>query len=183
MTKTAQTCEYCNKPCKSLAGLKAHQRHCKAKTATPTKSITTTADNTLDTNYRVDIGKALKLRLDNKLSYQAIGDKLGCSKQHIHQALTPFLKLIDNPEALHAYQNNRANLLDAAEMELLTKIVDPDKLQKASLNNMAYAIGNLNNLSRLERGQSTSNVINIHQDIKELRQHEGRSYDSDVPGP
>ena len=49
-------------------------------------------------------------------------------------------------------------LLSAAEFELLRKLVDAGKIEKASLNNMAYAFSQIHTARRLEDGKTTSNV-------------------------
>lgn len=106
----------------------------------------------------VDIGHALKLRLKNHLSYQQIGIRLGTSAQTIQQRLKRFESLIDDPQLLSAYRDNRADLIDAAHMALLPDLLDPAKRESASINNLAYALKQLHEMGRLERGLATSHV-------------------------
>lgn len=116
--------------------------------------------DTTDTHppNEIDVAKALTLRLTRGLTYQEIGDKFGVSKQAAHQALSKFTKLIDNPQLVKSYKNNKADMLEALELELVIDLADKDKRDKASLNNIAYAVKNINEMIRLERGQSTQNV-------------------------
>lgn len=106
----------------------------------------------------LDLQKVVSLRLHNKLTYEQIANQFGVSKQCIHQKLKPLLKMMNNPEATQAYRENRAEFLDNVERELTSHLLDPSKLKAASVNNLAYAVSQLNNIGRLERGQSTSNV-------------------------
>ena len=124
-------------------------------------TLTDSQNDPLEKFNRVDVGKALKLRLVNKLPYRAIGDQLHCSHEAVRKALKPFLKLIDNPLAIEGYQANKAALLTAAEMRLLKSIMDEDAIDKASLNNRAYAFDKISNQGHLARGEATAN-INYH---------------------
>jgi len=128
-------------------------------------------DDQLSKKYQtIDTKRALKLRLVNKLSYGEIAKQLGCYKSSVHKSLQPFLKLINNPDQVQAYQENKAALLTSAEMILLNEIVDQDKLKSASLNNAAYAFGQISQQGHLARGEATSNV-NYHvlsQSVEEM---------------
>jgi len=138
-------------------------------------------DTSLD-NQRVviDVNKALKLRIEHNLSYRDIADKLGVSKSAVHQALQRFHKLITNPESVIAYRENKANLLDAVELELVSNLADSEKLKKASINNLAYSISQIDHIKRLERNQSTANIaysdgVRHHDSLKaQLAENESK---------
>mgnify|MGYP001583849458 CR=1 FL=1 len=117
-----------------------------------------TTDIDHDRKRKIDISEALKLRLVKHWTYQEIGDKYGATKQAVHDALKPFNDLIKDPEAIQAYQENKANLLTSIEMELAKSMIDGGKLKDASLNNVAYAFNNVFNANRLERNQSSLNI-------------------------
>lgn len=107
----------------------------------------------LDTKpAKIDIGKALKLRLSG-LSLDQVGQLCGgVSRQAIDQALAPFKIFLNNPAAVAAYQENKAPILEHVEMTLVTDLLDNDKRQKASLNNVAYAYQQVASSLRAERG-------------------------------
>lgn len=107
---------------------------------------------------KVDVLQALRLRVQNHLSYQEIADRLGCTKGAVWQTLSAFKNLVENPEAVGGYIDARAKLLTAVEFELLKDVLDAEKRQKASLNNTAYAFQQVFNARRLTEGQSTDNV-------------------------
>lgn len=115
----------------------------------------------LKNNAIIDVTKALKLRLEKGLSYDEIGKIFGVTGQAVYQRLNSFKKYIDNPEIIQAFNENKVNILTVVEQELVSNLLAPDKVKKASLNNIAYALQNVSNINRLEQGKSTSNV-NIH---------------------
>ena len=50
------------------------------------------------------------------------------------------------------------NLLQGTERVLIGNLLDPEKLKKASVNNLAYAFTQIHNAGRLEAGLSTEYV-------------------------
>jgi hypothetical protein len=95
------------------------------------------------------------------MTYDMIAKQLGCPKSTLHCALKPFLQIIDQPEAVAGYKANKADILEATQMSLLTEFSDTEKRKKATLGNVAYAVDKLDNMIRLERGQSTSNIATL----------------------
>jgi len=120
----------------------------------------------LPRSRKVDVGKALELRLRG-YSYQDIANRFKCQKSTVCQALQKFLKLLDNPDLVNAYKQHEADILAAAKSRIVTRIIEPSVLKKASVNNLAYAFTQLNQAERLSRGQSTQN-IDIHSQIEKL---------------
>ena len=107
---------------------------------------------------KIDVAKALVLRLTRGLTLQEIADKFGVTKQAVHGALARFDNLLKNNDIRPTYQANKASVLENIQVEILSNMVDPARLEKASVNNLAYAAGQLDNMIRLERGQSTANI-------------------------
>jgi len=124
---------------------------------------------------RVDINKALKLRFKNDLSYQEIGKQLGVTGDAVHKRLKKFKKLLSDPAATKAYEENKANFLSAAEQELLVHLVDDKKIKDASLNNVAYAFQQVSNFNRLAQDKSTSNL-----DIRSMQLHSQNELEASV---
>jgi len=131
----------------------------------PKKSKALTKASKTRTDAIIDLQQAIKLRLVNHLSYADIGKQLGVSKQAVHQALSRLTDLIKDPQLVQAFRTHKAEILESAQMEMLTNIVDSDRLKKASVNNLAYAASQLDNMIRLDRNQAT--------DIKDYRVMEG----------
>ena len=129
-------------------------------------------------NTVIDVGRALTLRIDKNLSYQEIATQLSketgykLSKEGVYKRLRPFTKLIEDPTAIKAYETNKESLLSAVEHQMLVEMVNPDKLEKASTNNIAYAFQQIFNANRLQRDKSTSNVSvkSVVEDIRRRKE-------------
>ena len=110
------------------------------------------------TGNHCDLSKALKLRIINGLSYEEIGKLTGTSKQAVHQALKPFLEMLQNPDAIQTYRDNRALLFDAAAVQLLQHAIDEAKLKQTGPGTLIRALSELFKMARLETGESTENI-------------------------
>jgi predicted DNA-binding protein YlxM (UPF0122 family) len=112
----------------------------------------------------VDTSKALSLRLENNLSYQQIADIQGVSKQAIHAALKELLPT----EETNVYKNQRADILANLQTKIIKSIDDAD-IKKAPFGSRILAMAQLIDKERLERGQSTENIAQIHGDIAKIK--------------
>lgn len=121
---------------------------------------------------KIDVEKALKMRLKNGLTFQEIADHFGVSRQAIHQRLSRFIDILGDADTIKAYEEHKPSLLSAVENKLLQQLIDGDKLEKASLNNAAYAFNTIYQCNRLERGKSTENVS-----IKSITEHYSKELD------
>lgn len=108
--------------------------------------------------YNFDVLKAYRLRVLNHLSYQEIADQLDEPKSSVYKALAQLVALTHDHERMAQYEEIRPALLSAAEERLLASLVDEETIEKASLNNRAYAFQQLHNARRLEAGQSNQNI-------------------------
>ena len=123
-------------------------------------------NNKTATHYaKVDLEIACKLRFKDKLTYQAIAERLGCTHQSVQAKIKNFLKYLadDNDlEAIHdnisAYNQHKGELHDLVEYKLLTESVNPKRLKNASVNNVSYAYNNVFRNNQLIKGQATENV-------------------------
>lgn len=106
----------------------------------------------------IDVTKALQLRLQHGLSYRDIACQLKCSKSGVHDALKKIDHIIDDPELTKAFRVSKADLVEAVQLKYLAHMSDETTIKAASANNAAYALGQLNNIIRLDRDQSTSNA-------------------------
>lgn len=105
-----------------------------------------------------DLIKAWKLRVLNKLTYSEISEQLQVPETTVYNALQRIQSLIPNPEEREAFSSVKPQLLDGVEQQLVASLVEPDRLAKASLNNVAYALTQVHTIRRLEEGKSTENV-------------------------
>jgi hypothetical protein len=135
-------------------------------------------------SYNFDILKAYRLRVLNHLSYQEIADQLGEPKSSVYKALAQLVALTHDHERMQQYEEIRPALLSSAEERLLASLVDEDTIEKASLNNRAYAFQQLHNARRLEAGKSNLNIGLLGRLIvraeEELGQPKSTKGDGDV---
>jgi len=106
----------------------------------------------------VDITRALDLRIKKGLSYNEIGRRMGVSGESVRTKLIRFEKLMSNGEDIVAFRALKSDILDGVELSLLNDLMDEEKRKGASLNNIAYAVKNVYDMNRLEKGQSTANI-------------------------
>ena len=130
------------------------------------------SDNPQDKADRPDLPgwnfkKLLKLRIDKGLSYNQIETLTGIPHSTLHERLKWIDNLIKNPEELDGYRDNRASILSSVELEMVRDMADETRRSKASLNNVAYAFGQLHMARRLEEGKSTSN-LSVHATLIEV---------------
>ena len=103
----------------------------------------------------------LELKLQGR-TYQEIATKYKCSPQNIQQRIKGIYTLLDK-ESLDAYKANKANILDAVELELISKLHQSDKTKMNTLQlSTAYAI--IFDKNRVNSNLSTEN-INIRGSI------------------
>ena len=116
---------------------------------------------------KIDVSKALKLRLQGN-TFDEIGAIFDCTGSAVHQALSKFEQFINKvePGQLTAYSEQRAELFNVVEHHLTESLLDGDALQKASLNNRAYALKVIHEARRLESGQSTTNLSVLGQIVQ-----------------
>lgn len=112
----------------------------------------------------IDVAKAIELRFKG-LSFSEIG-KLqgGVSPQAVQQRIARFSKFLEDPQAVTAYRDNEAQLLDGVRMELITSLVDDVRAKgkhKLSGYQKVGMYGILFDKMRLLRNESTANVSNL----------------------
>jgi predicted DNA-binding protein YlxM (UPF0122 family) len=114
-------------------------------------------DNLPEEPNRIDLALAIDLRFKHNLSYREIAARLGVCHQAVQQRLNSVIKLLGEPDENNAYDKNRAHFLTGIERQLIKQLIDKNKIKKATLGNVAYALDKVNNILRLERGQATNN--------------------------
>jgi hypothetical protein len=110
---------------------------------------------------KYNLSRALKLRIQQGISYEAIARIMHVDPSTVVRGLKPLEALLQNPELVAASQDHMPTLLDSAKLTLLSSMVHPERIAKASVNNLAYAMTQVDTISRLDRGQSTSNVSGL----------------------
>lgn len=119
----------------------------------------------------------LKLKLQG-LPNQKIGEQFGVTRQAIDKRLKGLWNVLD-PEKIDNYKRNRMSLLDAAEAEALTQVLQslmqPELAKKIPFLHKVTGFGVLFDKRRLEAGESTSNVAwhglieHVHRELERPR--------------
>src|SRR5208283_5903762 len=112
---------------------------------------------------RIDISKALDLRLNHNLSYSKIGKQLGVSAQAVHQRLHKFNKIIDDPEVIDAHDKNTDKLLSGGMFKVLSAALDDKKIKAASTLQLVTSYGVLFDKRRLFNNLATN--ISVTYDL------------------
>jgi len=134
-----------------------------------TQALAVEVSNNLPNVYgKIDITEAFKLRFQKHLTYKEIADRMGVAAPSVHGALKRFLHILHNPEESATYEQNRAQILTAVEFRLVNQLANKKKIKAASLNNIAYAVAQINNMIRLEKGQPTSITESLDADLSGL---------------
>ena len=128
---------------------------------------------------KVDVVKALRYRLYHKLSYREIAEKFNCHHSAVQRALEPFLVFLEQPpQVIDAYQQFEAFFVSVAKLRLLEFLIRRDKLEKATVNQIAYALAQLDHIYRLSTNQATENIdikalnISLHELKKQRKELE-----------
>jgi len=120
--------------------------------------IDTPVDNKTLKSEKFPLSEAIKLRIENRLTFKEIADRYGVSKQAVHSKLRKFIRILGEPDINNAYKEQRKQILSATERVLIESMLDPTKLKNASLNNIAYSFQQIHTARRLEEGHSTQNI-------------------------
>lgn len=106
----------------------------------------------------VDTADLFRMRFVNHLTYDEIAKHFQCSKQNVRQRLMKFVAKLPSELQTKIYETNKVKVLSLAELTLLKELFDTKKLNKASINNLAYAFAQIFTARRLEAGQATENI-------------------------
>jgi DNA-binding CsgD family transcriptional regulator len=101
--------------------------------------------------------KILELRAKG-LTHNEIAPIVECHPQTVSRTLEKFKEFFTDLDKTVEYQQVRGQLLNAAESRLLRSVVDEQAIEKASLNQRAYAMKEVHNMRRLNENLSTSNT-------------------------
>jgi len=102
---------------------------------------------------RVNKSEAVKLRIENGLTYQEIAKLQGVSAPAVFNSIKDLLPDDDTRE----YINSRAEIFAKAQC-LIAKTLNGSCIQMAGLGERTNALVKLHAAERLERGQTTANL-------------------------
>lgn len=87
-----------------------------------------------------------------------IAKKFGISDASVSAIISQFKPLFKELGNVEDYRKVKSEILDSASLAVLKEIVNPEKIQAGDIRALACSYDILNKHSRLERGESTSNV-------------------------
>jgi hypothetical protein len=102
---------------------------------------------------KVDAATALKLRVDNQLTYTQIANIQGVSKQAIHKSIAHLLPTEDTK----TYKERRADVFAKLQLDILSTI-DSAAIKDSSLLQRVTSASILYDKERLETGKSSANI-------------------------
>jgi hypothetical protein len=115
---------------------------------------------------------ALQLHLEKGLSFGAVAKIIGHPKSTTHRKIANFLKYLQAPRVRlnsELYDKEITRLKKNRAVEMLTLMGDKEKQKSATLGNVGYVLGQLDQSIRLDQGQPTSNVQVLIADLDKLK--------------
>lgn len=91
-------------------------------------------------------------------SVREIAKVTGKSTKTVQSAINAFKPIFNELANVEEFRKVKPDILDAALLTFLKSAVQQEKLDKASVNNLAYAARQCFDMHRLQTGQSTSNT-------------------------
>ncbi len=129
---------------------------------------------------RLDLAKIIKLKYARKLTVAEIAQLMGCTHEAVTQQLKKYTQYLPNKNTLDKLSMNQADVLKGTLFNSVLAMNEPAKIKKASLNNVAYAAGQLFNMLRLTEGQSTSNLAMFTADYFSFIKQRGELADAPI---
>jgi hypothetical protein len=104
------------------------------------------------------------------MTYEDIGAKFGVTKQAVEQALRPFRDMMSANGSLQTFEGNYSKILSLGKFKLMEEIFKQDKLDKASINNLAYAFDKIAHHHNLETGKATQHIAykDVSRDVSKV---------------
>ena len=92
------------------------------------------------------------------LNHSQIAKVANCHPETVSRCIRKFKAFFDEVEEAEGYQEVRQKILNATEFKLLRSVTEDSAIEKAPLNQRAYALKEVHNMRRLNEGLSTSNT-------------------------
>lgn len=129
---------------------------------------------------KLDAARALILHEEKGLSYEEIGKIYGVDKRTVGRAIRPLRELfglVGNGRASTEWRSIESKVLDTIRTMVSERMLDDEKLDAASLRDLAFVYREIFQAHRLIEGKSTENVS--LRSAMVLDAHERPIYESD----
>jgi len=131
----------------------------------PRKEVTRQTLAEVRTESAKIISSALKMRFIDGWSYGQISRALNVTEDKLVRWLAPFKVIMENPDQVREFKKYEANILDGVRFMLVKGMVEQlsdDKRRKSmDFSRLSWGYATLYDKARLERGESTSNVMSL----------------------
>lgn len=87
----------------------------------------------------------------------------GLCQETVRRYRADLARVFQELEHVDEFRTNKADIIDAALCRVLKESVNPAKLEKATLSNIAYTARQLDDMNRREKGLSTENIAVFHR--------------------
>ena len=166
------TCD-CGKTCKTLAGLRAHQRFCKTILGDKVPITPPKIPNRPKT--KADI--IVQAKQDNPaLTTRQLGKIAECSNVYAHEILHKYNMVAKEVDAFKKHAGD----VWANQAGQILKSINPADYKKASLQQKIISAATAYDKYRLAVDKSTSNVLTVHADIKAMKEAHNRNKSNDT---
>jgi hypothetical protein len=116
------------------------------------------------------LARVLKLRFVDNLNYPDISKLTGLGVQVIRTMIDPFKVIMENPEQIRQFKKFEPHILDGVRMlmvqGMVDQLTDEKRRKKMDLSRLTYGFGILYDKQRLERGESTANVMSLSELVR-----------------
>ena len=116
------------------------------------------------------LAKVLKLRFVDNLSVPDIAKLMSLGIQVIRGMIEPFKVIMENPEQIRQFKKYEPHILDGVRMlmvqGMMDQLTDEKRRKKMDLSRLTYGFGILYDKQRLERGESTANVMSLSELVR-----------------
>lgn len=115
--------------------------------------------------YGRDLASVLKMRFVQGHTYEDIQKLTGLSRIIVMQMIEPFAVIMADPERVKAFKANEPHILDGVRMlmvqGMVDQLTDEVRRKKMDLSRLTFGYGLLFDKARLERGESTANILSL----------------------
>lgn len=134
--------------------------------------------------YGQQLAGLMKLRYVQGHTYPDMEEITGLSQHEIKKRLHPFKVIMEDPDRIKAFKLNEPHILDAIRMLALdgmySLLSDPKSVKGMKPHQLALAYGIMFDKARLERGESTQNVMSLSDMIRAAHSKEVPLADAEI---
>lgn len=121
-----------------------------------------------ETTRKYDVATALRLRVEERLTYREIAERLGVDESAVRQRLSRWLALVDDPDELAAYRAQRAAVFDSLESTIIRELWREIVAHNVSAGDLIRGLEVVAKHGRLVSGASTENVSVLVSSLTKL---------------